>query len=227
MNKKGMYMSISVLVILFALFIVFQNQASVQQKEKDLVADRAIVVAMDDFMRDMDTYYTYEILKDALKPALEALTVSVTPTSNLIQFSELASVMADPNRIPPEYTTPNTLNQALSSLSFAPDSKEFTYEVKGVRQTDYLQFEVEFSVDYKFTFGSNTWTATDKQVIVPVTVYSLSHPSYSETYGPITSDWVSTYTAQTCYIKEIFSDNLYCSDDKPNIMPPNIVAATP
>ncbi len=226
MNKKGMYMSVSVLVILFALFVIFQNRAAVEMGERELVTERARMIVMDDFMGDFRDYYVYVIMAAAAKPALEEMIEARSPA--VLPPGQIPLVMSGEDLpgyepIPTFYNTNSTLHMALASLSFKPDSYELSYHIVDIRQNEYDWFEIEFSVDYIFTFSENIWEAKNQRIVVPISVYSLWHPTYSKDYGPIADDWVEDTSAKKCYIDEVFPDSVHCFG-KPNIMPPGLPA---
>ncbi|KYK24483.1 hypothetical protein AYK26_06590 [Euryarchaeota archaeon SM23-78] len=207
-NKKGVFFSLTVILFLVLLLIIFNTKSELQKKEDEFHIQRVQIIVMDHFVRDFDRYYAKTILETAAKPALVALTPSAS-----VPFSKADVVSMMKNGLPVQLTTDDNFQQSLGTLTFTLDEKEFDFRLESFEQPRYDTIQLNFLVNYSFKMTESNWSKTDKQVIIPITVYGLYHPTYLEV---IDDSWLED-TADECYINEIFSSPPSCSGM--NIMP--------
>jgi hypothetical protein len=220
LNKKGIFYSLSVILFLLFLIIFFNTKAEIQKKENQFHIDRAQIIVMDHFVRDFDQYYTKEILEAAAKPALIEMTRD-SPFSR----ADLVDIMMDGTHgsinMNPLLATNDNFQQALGTLTFNLDKKEFDYSLESVEQVDFDTIKLSFLVDYWFYAFDTNWSKKNKPVSITLSVYSLWHPTYSAQYGVIDTSWVQDWKATKCYAEQIFeSVTILSCGNKENIIPP-------
>lgn len=218
MNKKGIFYSLSVMLFLIFLIIVFNNKAQVLKKDEEFHIDRAKIIVMDHFVRDFDRYYAQNIIETATRPALINLT-RMAPShftkDQLVTLMAMGqiSVGAVQININPLLITGENFNQSLATLSFKLDENNFSYTLERVWQSKYDTMKLNFHVNYSFSAFDTSWSKTDKDVNITIPVYGLWHPRYNKM---IKDNWKENDTG--CYINNIMSDLPGC--DGMNIMPP-------
>jgi len=204
MNKKGIFYSLSVMLFLIFLIIVFNNKAQVLKKDEQFHIERAKIIVMDHFVRDFDRYYAQNIIETAARPALINLTRhSPFAKSKLIELMTTGQDTVSGASIHPLLTTSENFNQSLATLSFKLDKNEFSYTLADVDQPNYYTIKLNFHVDYLFSAFDTNWSKTNKDVNITVQVYGLWHPDYYR-HGTIDNSWVEYTTG--CYAKIIFRD---------------------
>lgn len=212
-QRKAMFFSLTALLLILFLFILFKNRAEISKLDEEFHVNRAQVIVMDHFVRDFDRYYIPQILETSSKQALVKLTNGPRFTKD-----QLVDVMKDGVQgttviLEPSSTTASLLDQALETLTFELDNAESTYRIENIRQLTYNEIQIDFRVDYKFKISKTQWEKSGKIVTVTLSVYSMWHPRYSRY---IDDSWVINDTG--CYITNIMLDASACSGL--NIMPP-------
>jgi hypothetical protein len=216
-RKKGIFYTLSVLIVILLVLIIFSNRMLVLNKDEAFNLGRAKILVMDTFVGDFDHYYAKNILETATKPALIKLTsgmplpiadsdlvdLMVTGDNGVVEMNEL-------------YSTDNNLQQSLGTLTFQPDRAAFSYYIDDVKQIDLTTMVISFIAEYHFTAFNTTWEKTGKQINITVPIYSLWHPAYS---AYIDTDWVEDPAPADCFLDQIFSDASAC-DEVWNMMPP-------
>lgn len=227
LNKKGVFYSISAVLFLIFLVIVFNSKAQVLKKDEEFHVERVKIIIMDHFVRDFDRYYAENILQAAAKPALINLTRNYPFNFNRNQLIELMTNGVDSasgSHINPLLTTNENFQQSLATLSFSLDSKGFNYRLESLEQLSYELLRLNFRVDYFFSAFDTNWSKTNKLVSINVPVYGLWHPSFNEV---IDSSWVENSTGD-CYVNQIITPPPHPSCSGMNIMPQGpIPAPTP
>jgi hypothetical protein len=220
LNKKGVFYTLSVIIIIIILLAVFSNRLFVLNKEEEFNLDRAKIIVMDQFIGDFDSYYAKNILETATKPALISLTSS---SFILYSDSDLIDLMKTGDNgvatMDDIYSTNNNFNQSLRTLTFQLDDETFKYVIVNITQIDYKTIMLNFNVSYSFTSFDTTWKKTGKIINITVPISGLWHPSYPAT--PIDTDWVENIAPVNCYIEQLFNSSiiLIC-DPIADIMPP-------
>jgi hypothetical protein len=214
MNKKGIFYSMSVVLFIVLLIIVFSNKSDIFQKDEKFHMERAQIIVMDHFVRDFDRYYTESIIKAAAKPALINLTKGA-PFSRETVVNLMIDGSEGGIKINPLLSTKEGLNQSLRTLTFNLDAQSFNYSLQSIEQPDYKTIMLNFEVDYYFKVLDTNWSRKSLPVSITLDVHGMSHPGHSAS-GVIDSSWVSDSSG--CYANIIFSDNpIICSG---NIRPP-------
>jgi len=216
MGKKGVFYSLSVVLFLVFLIILFTGRAQLQKKDEAFRLERAQIIVMDHFARDFDRYYAENILHTAAKPALTELTKSYPFTiSTLNNMTDLMDDRAGTGvAMNPLLSTNEGFSQSLGTLSFLMDDAKFNYSLESLEQLNYTSFRLNFSVSYSFrAFDSSEWSKADKVVNIIVSVYGLTHPAYNKI---IDSSWIEN-DSSICYVNQIISDSAPCTGM--NIMP--------
>jgi hypothetical protein len=216
MNKKGIFYSLSVMLFLIFLIIVFNNKAQVLKKDEQFHIERAKIIVMDHFVRDFDRYYAQNIIETATRPALINLTRMSAPFNSNRLIELMRDGVSGNVYINPLLTTSENFNQSLATLSFKLDVNTFSYTLERVWQSwqpSNYAIKLNFHVNYFFSAFDTNWSIADKDVNITVPVYGLWHPYYR---GIIDNDWVQNDTG--CYINDIMSGLPGCSGM--NIMPP-------
>jgi hypothetical protein len=218
MNKKGIFYSLSVMLFLIFLIIVFNNKAQVLKKDEQFHIERAKIIVMDHFVRDFDRYYAQNIIETATRAALINLTRMSAPfnSNQLIDLMRDGVTGGGNIHINPLLTTSENFNQSLATLSFKLDVNTFSYTLERVWQSwqpDNYAIKLNFHVKYFFSAFDTNWSIADKDVNITVPVYGLWHPTYHEIIG---HDWVQNDAG--CYINDIMSGLPSCNGM--NIMPP-------
>jgi len=215
LNKKGIFYSLSVVLFLAFLIILFNSRAQAEKKDERFYLERAQVIVMDRFARDFDNYYAQNILEAAAKPALIALSGQV-PFA-IFKREQIVALMHDGSSagaiINPLLTTKEGFRQSLGTLSFTMSNNEFDYSLEKVQQTDFETLLLNFKVNYSFTSFGTTWSANNKALNITLQVYGLAHPVYGKV---IDSSWIENNTA-SCFVNQIISDAAPCTGM--NIMP--------
>jgi hypothetical protein len=205
MNKKGIFYSLSVLLFLIFLVIVFNNKSQVLKKDEQFHVDRAKVIVTEHFVRDFDRYYAYHILETAARPALINLTRQNSPsassTADIIALMRDGVSVSGNTHMNPLLTTGENFNQSLATLSFQLDQRDFTYELVSAKQLDYHTVMLNFHVNYSFGAFDTNWSMIAKDVNITIPVYGLWHPGYDQI---IASDWIENNTG-ICYVNQIIS----------------------
>ncbi|MBN2459923.1 hypothetical protein JXB28_06585 [Candidatus Woesearchaeota archaeon] len=216
-GKKGIFYSITVLLFMLFLLVYFNTASDIQKKEDEFHIERVRLIVMDHFVRDFDNYYIQEILATAAKPAMIELTsalpfarFSKEAVVDLMTDGETGSIM-----INPLLATNDNFHQALGTLTFDPESLEFSYVLESVEQPYYDTLQLNFLVNYSFSSFSTRWSKSNKPVNISFTVYSLMHPDYDEVIG---TNWVERN--EGCYIWGILSISPPPDCEGKNIMPP-------
>lgn len=214
-GKKGVFYSISVILLLVFLIIVFTNKAAVLREDERLHAERAKIIIMDHFVRDFGNYYAENIIETAVKPSLANLSRASFSQGQLIQLMEEGADEISHLRINPLLTSGENFKQALATLSFKLDNASFSYALESAEQLSYEVIRLNFSASYYFEAFNANWSKDDELVSVNVSVYGLWHPSYG---GMIDSSWSENSTG-TCYINQIISPPPHPGCNGMNIMP--------
>ena len=216
LNKKGVFYSLSVILLLIFLIIVFNGKAQLLQRDEQFHVERAKIIIMDRFVRDFDRYYAENIIETATKPALINLTRNAPFNRNqLIEMMTTGADSASGLHINPLLTTNENFQQSLATLSFKLDAENFAYRIESVEQLSYELLRFNFSVDYFFSAFDTNWSRTNKQVSITVPVNGLWHPAYNDV---IDSSWVENATGG-CYVNQIISPPPESSCFGMNIMP--------
>lgn len=215
LGKKGVFYSISVLLFLVFLVIVFSNKAKVQEKDEEFHTERAKIIIMDHFVRDFDRYYAENIIETAVKPSLANLTRAPFNKGQLIKLMAEGTDDVSHLRINPLLTTNENFQQSLATLSFKLDNASFNYVLESAEQLSYDLIRLNFSANYYFKAFDTNWSKTNKLVSVNVPVYGLWHPDYGEI---IDSSWEENVTG-TCYINRIMIPAQQPTCSGMNIMP--------
>lgn len=206
MDKKGIFYSLSVILFLILLIIVFSNKSDIFKKEEKFHIERTQIIVMDHFVRDFDRYYAESILKAAAKPALISLT-----KGSAFTLGDVVNLMIDGSgggtSINPLLSTNEGLNQALRTLTFNLDAQSFNYSLTSVEQLEFDQIQLNFEVDYYFKALDTNWSRKGLPVNIILDVYGMSHPRHLHA-GIIDSSWVPDSTG--CYRNIIFSENIAC-----------------
>jgi hypothetical protein len=214
-DKRGVFYSISVLLLLVFLVIVFSNKAKVQEKDEAFHTERAKIIIMDHFVRDFDRYYAQNIIETAVKPSLANLTRDPFNRDQLIKLMAEGTDDVSHLRINPLLATNENFQQSLATLSFKLDNASFDYVLESAEQLSYDLIRLNFSVNYYFKAFDTNWSKINKFVSVNVPVYGLRHPDYGEI---IDSDWEENATG-TCYINRIMTPAPQPACSGMNIMP--------
>jgi hypothetical protein len=217
MNKKGIFFSISAVIILILLFLYFSFKGDLQRLNDEQDIKRSQMMVMDNFVISFENFYIEQIIKTAAKNALVKRT-NFMPFSRTTK-SNIEGIMDDGddggfNYMPEIAGTDLNYEQALKTLSFSinPSDRSFDYTLVKARQTNWFTIELNFSVDYSFKVFDSEWSRQNKQVLISFPVYSLWHVNRSLI---IDKSWVENMTG--CYVNDIISDSIAC--DKMNIMP--------
>ena len=222
MDKKGIFYSLSVIVFLIFLIVIFINKADIQKKEEQFHVERAQIVVMDHFVRDFDRQYVDVIIHTAARPAM----ISITRTGSFTT-GRLVDLMEDGTEasatMNPLFSTDANFDQALGTLTFMLDSSEFLYRVASVQQLNETTIKLNFLVDYSFEALSTNWSKKDKPVSITMSVYGLGHPTHGNDI--IDDSWVID-TATGCYINDIIPGIDSTCTGK-NIMPFVVAVPTP
>jgi hypothetical protein len=215
-NKKGVFYTLSVVIVIIILLLVFSNKLRVLNFDEEFSLERAKIISMDRFASDFDNYYAKNIIETATTPALIAITEHDAPFTNveLIDVMDDGSGVAEMDKL---FSTDNNFNQSLRTLTFELDKALFTYEIDDIKQVNYTTLVVSFNVDYHFSSFNTTWETTDKIINITVPVFGLWHPNHAGAY--IDTDWVEDPTPIDCYANQISIDSSDCITDI-NIMPP-------
>jgi hypothetical protein len=216
MNKKGIFYSLSVMLFLIFLIIVFNNKAQVLKKDEEFQIERAKIIVMDHFVRDFDRYYAQNIIETATRPALINLTRMSAPFNSNKLIELMRDGVSGNVHINHLLTTSENFDQSLATLSFKLDENKFSYALERVLQSwqpDNYAIKLNFHVKYFFSAFDTNWSIADKDVNITVPVYGLYHPTYHDV---IAHDWVHNNAG--CYINDIMSGLPGCSGM--NIMPP-------
>jgi hypothetical protein len=216
-GKKGVFYTLSVIIVILILLVIFSNRLQVFNNDEDFKLGRAKILVMDRFVTDFDNYYAKNILETATKPALIQLTADVPhPFTN----SELIDLMYDGDTgvitMDEIYATQNNFDQALGTLTFELENAQFIYVIDDIRQINYTTIMISFRAEYHFTSFGTTWEKTGKIINITVSVYDLFHP---DKHLYIDTDWVIDPVPSDCFIDQVFSDSPGCTVDL-NIMPP-------
>jgi hypothetical protein len=231
MNRKAVFFSISSILVILVILISFQSWTKIKSAEKGFAVDRAGLLVPDHFVRDFDRYYLEQILAAAAKPAIEKLARlhPYDPGSPYVPLSyrDIEDLMKDgvcvscgitsANAMDRAYTTDDNLRQALATFNFPLDRAELSYTLVGITQPSYDTFVLDFTADYIFSIGENTWQRQGKSIQIPVSVYSLPHPGYNLT--EIDTDWTEQSDADKCLIQQLFDDPSVVCAIPVNIMP--------
>lgn len=218
MNKKGIFFSLSVFLILTLLFILFFEFERNKEKELDFDAKKAQIQTVDHFVKDFDRYYIEEILSSSARPALVGYTNYLKSD---FSKNSLVNIMIDGRNaagttiFDPLFSTDSGFELALGALFFTLDDYNFEYTLDDVIQDDYENFRLVFSSDYSFEFNGQVWSESNKQTIVEVSVYGMYHPDHNII---IRENWILDNSGG-CYIEDIFSDLVNCIGAR-NIRPP-------
>ncbi len=216
-DKRGVFYSISVLLLMIFLIIVFNNKAQLLQKDEEFHIERAKLIIMDHFVRDFDSYYAGNIIETATKPALINLTKSARFNSNqLIELMANGTDSVSGLNINPLLTTNENFQQSLATLSFELDDARLKYRLESAEQPSYDSIRLNFRVNYFFRAFDTNWSRTDKIVSINVPVYGLWHRDFGEI---IDSSWLQNSTSG-CYIDQIITPAPEPSCVGMNIMPP-------
>jgi hypothetical protein len=218
-NKRGVFYSISVLLFMIFLIIVFNNKAQLLQKDEEFHVERAKIIIMDHFVRDFDNYYARNIIETATKPALinlTRLTTSARFNSNqLIELMTNGTDSVSHLSINPLLTTNENFQQSLATLSFELDNASLEYRLESTEQPSYDSIRLNFRVNYFFRAFDTNWSRTDKLISINVPVYGLWHPEFDDI---IDSNWEENSTSG-CYINQIITPDPEPSCSGINIMP--------
>ncbi len=216
LNKKGVFYSISAVLFLIFLVIVFNSKAQVLKKDEEFHVERVKIIIMDHFVRDFDRYYAENILQTAAKPALINLTRdSPFNRSQLIDLMTNGFDSDSGLRINPLLATNENFQQSLATLSFKLDNASFSYRLESAEQLTYDSIRLNFRSNYFFSAFDTNWSRINKIVSINVSVYGLWHQDFSEI---IDSSWVENSTSG-CYINQIISPPPEPSCVRMNIMP--------
>jgi hypothetical protein len=175
MNKKSMFFSLSALLFVISLLIIFNNDARLKEEEDKFDLGRAQIMVMDNFVRDFDHYYIQQILESAAKSAL------VEKSATLSEFQKISDITGYmENLLPKEKTTDNYFKQALGTLSFQiPDSDaNFSYRIIDISQPDFNTIKIDFAVDYSFEIFETKWEKSNKEVTVILSANGITHPEH-------------------------------------------------
>lgn len=218
-NKRGVFYSISVLLLMIFLIIVFNNKAQLLQKDEEFHVERAKIIIMDHFVRDFDNYYAGNIIETAAKPALINLTtIARTARFNSNQVIGLMTNGTDSVShlsINPLLTTNENFQQSLATLSFELDNASLEYRLESTEQLSYDSIRLNFRVNYFFRAFDTNWSKTNKLISINVPVYGLWHPEFDEI---IDSSWSENSTSG-CYINQIMTPAPDTACSGMNIMP--------
>ncbi len=211
MNRKSMFFSLSALVLIIFLFIIFRTKGEIAKIDEDFNINRAQVIVMDQFVRDFDRYHIPQILETSAKQALVKRT-SRTPLP--FPKDELADIMKDGKSssgtfLEPALTTDANFEQALGTLTFklVNDDRTFEYSLRSVKQLSFDTLQLNFSVSYNLQVAGNKWFVQDKTYLINVNVYSMWHPSHSNVIDDL---WIPK-TDAGCYADLIISNSEPCS----------------
>ena len=223
--KKGMFFSLTVVIFLVILFVVFKNKAEAAQIKEETFMDRAQINVMNHFVDDFEGRYVLEMLESSSKLALVKRS-----ESGSFPKSEIADIMDDGysggiKYLDSKKTTGEFFSQVLETLTFPLDKKTFTYALTNVVQTSPSIIHLEFSVNYEFEVGKKNWKKTNMPVEFDLEVYTMYHPTYS---AYIDRSWLVD-SSGTCYANQIISDASSCSGQNlvptwyipPPILPPS------
>ena len=204
--KKGMFFSLSVVVFLIVLFVVFKNKADAVKVKEESFMDRAQINVMQHFVNDFENRYVKEMLTTSGKQAFSKRTVSGAFPKN-----ELADVMDDgiagaTTYLDPTLTTKGFFVQILKTLTFKLDKNMFAYTVREVTQTNPNTLNVIFDVSYEFEVGKKNWKKT-MAVPIDFEVFSMWHPSYG---AFIDRTWLDDASGP-CYSNTIVTDAAPCT----------------
>jgi hypothetical protein len=220
-NKKGIFYSLSVIVFLLFLILVFINKSEIQKKEEQFHIERAQIIVMDHFVRDFDRYYVEVIIHNAARTAMISITRFAPFT-----YDNLVDLMEDGTgggaTMNPLFSTSQNFAQALGTLTFMLDNNELSYRVASVEQLNETTIKLNFLVDYSFESFNTNWSKKDKPVNITMSAYGLWHPDHD---ALIDSSWVPD-NAAGCYINDIISNPASVCAGK-NIMPPPPVIPVP
>jgi hypothetical protein len=221
LNKRGVFYSISVLLLMIFLIIVFNNKAQLLQKDEEFHVERVKIIIMDHFVRDFDNYYAGNIIETAAKPALINLTTIARSTrfssNQLIELMANGSDSASGLKINPLLTTNENFQQSLATLSFELDNASFNYRLESAEQPSYDSIRLNFRVNYFFRAFDTNWSRTGKLISINVPVYGLWHPDFDEI---IDSSWSQNSTSG-CYINQIITPDPDTACSGMNMMPPS------
>jgi len=215
LDKKGVFYSISVLLLLVFLVIVFSNRAKLQEKDEQFHVERAKIIIMDHFARDFDRYYAQNIIETAVKPSLANLTRASFNRGQLIQLMAEGTDDVSHLHINPLLTTNEDFQQSLATLSFKLDNASFNYALESAEQLSYDSIRLNFSVNYYFKAFDTNWSKTNKLVSVNLQLYGLWHPGLGEI---IDSSWEENSTG-SCYINQVIIPAPQPGCSGMNIMP--------
>jgi hypothetical protein len=223
-NRKGVFYSLSVIILLVFMIIVFNNKAHLMQKEEQSHVERAKIIIMDRFIRDFDRYYAESILQTAAKPALVNLTRdSPFNSSQLIEMMATGIDSVSGLSMNPLLGSNENFQQSLATLSFNLDSASFSYRLESAEQLSYELLRLDFSVDYSFSAFNTNWSRRNKIINITVAVNGLWHPAYDEV---IDSSWVENSTGG-CYINQIITPTPEPGCTGMNIMPEEVEEPEP
>jgi hypothetical protein len=168
---------------------------------------------MSHFVRDFEDYYIKAMLETAAKPAMIELSKSAPFT-----HEDLVDLMVNGKKgsiaMNPLLATNENFNQTLRTLTFSPDTKEFSYAISSVEQESFDTIKLNFLVNYSFSLFDTSWSKNNKPVNINVSVYGLSHPSHPSS-GTIDSSWRTD--ANGCYANIIFGTGTCSGNIKPPI----------
>lgn len=206
-NKKAVFYSLSVVLFLVFLLIVFNTKAEIQKRDDRFHLGRAQIVVMDHFVRDFDRYYLNAILETSAKPALINLTKIGVGVFNKDRV--VSTMNGSTGSLDNLLTTGENYQQALNTLSFPINDKDFSFILQSVNQLNYYRIRLNFLVNYRFKVSDTEWSKDDKLVSVDIDVYGLGHPVHG---GIIDSSWVqNTEVDAGCYVDQIFTDVTGCT----------------
>ena len=208
-NKKAVFYSLSVVLFLVFLLIVFNTKADIQKRDDRFHLNRAQMIVMDHFVRDFDRYYIEAILETSARPALVELT---TTGSGVFNGADLVNTMTGSSgNLDPLLTTDENFQQALNTLSFPVNDRDFSFSVQSIQQLNYYRIRINFLVDYRFGITGSEWSEDDRPISVVLEVYGFGHPAYD---GIIDSSWIEDeMTTIPSYADQIFTGSTSGSEN--------------
>lgn len=217
MYKKGVFFSLTVVLFLVFLIILFNARAKQIEAERDLHLTRAQIIVLDHYVRDFDAYYIQQILRNSATHAFEAATAesSFTPFTKLELVDIMKNGFSGTVSMDIALITNEFFERSLGTLTFTLEDKVFDFKLNSVEQTEYDKIILNFNVtEYRFEQFDSIWKKNNIAVEIEISIYGLTHPFYGYT---IDDSWLEDSSG--CYIEDIMSDTNACAI---NIMPPSV-----
>ncbi len=209
MNKKGIFFSITALLIIMLISMFFSNREIVLDKEKDNRVERLKTKVIENFASDFKDDYSYLILSTSARYSLRNRTKD---NSSKFTKYELEEIMKNGNYLGQDYvsnayTTTSVFNYSLSALSFKMENTDFDFSIIKVEQKSYDKLTILFHYNYSFTSSGIRLYNDGLNLSMEISLNSLYHPAY----GMVIDDSWTENSTGGCYVQEIMTDAEDCS----------------